>query len=139
MCDYTCLSDTAQVELHDDLTSGADANCLTDARSSEVKAELFRRATQLCMSLDGMVAACCRLENWSLRVSPDPRNKGAAILAGCVYGHPDFPNGTPILTGPLQIILRTADEDLAVTVNTVYQLSVLDPDYLGALLDGNLL
>jgi hypothetical protein len=138
MCDYTSLSDTALIELCEELNNGPDAARLPDTHLSQVQIELSRRASELCAALDGNTSVCCRLDNWSLRVSPDPRHAGAAVLAGCAYGHRDYPDGTPIVSSPLQMIVRTADEDLAITLNSIYRLSAVHPDYISGLVDENL-
>lgn len=90
MCDYTSLSDTALIELCEELNNGPAAARLPDTRLSQVQIELSLRASELCAALDGNTSVCCRLDNWSLRVSPDPQHAGAAVLAGCAYGHRDY-------------------------------------------------
>jgi len=125
MCDYSSLSDQGLIELQDQISSA----------DSPIDRELSRRATALCDTLALSGARCCRLANWSLQVSRDPRDAGAIVLTGLAYGHPEFPNGTSVVTSPLQIIVRTADADLAVTRNTVYHLCAMHPDTIAALLD----
>lgn len=127
MCDYSSLSDQGLVELRDQISSV----------DSPIDRELSRRATALCNIFDLSNTGRCRLENWSLQVSRHPRDAGAIVLTGLAYGHPDFPNGTSVVTSPLQIIVRTADADMAITQNTVYQLSAMHPDTVAALLDEN--
>ena len=79
----------------------------------------------------------CRLDNWSLRVSPFPRDRGAIVLTGRVFGHLEFVNGTEIVTSPLWFIVRTETADLAYTKTTVYELSAAHPDLIAAFLERN--
>jgi hypothetical protein len=138
MRDYMSLSDADLVVLHDELSGESDRTSDSVAECSPLEQELSRRANDLCTSLDS-TAVCCRLDNWSLRVSGNTGKLGAPVLAGRVYGHCELPDGTPIVTSPFQMIVRTADQDLTITGNDVYQLSKLDQDYVSELLNGNLL
>jgi hypothetical protein len=79
----------------------------------------------------------CRLEHWSLRISPFPRDHGAIVLTGRAFGHPDFADGTAIITSPLRLIVHTETADLAYTNTTVYELSAADPDLITVFLDEN--
>lgn len=74
----------------------------------------------------------CRLEYWSLRVSPFPHDRGAIVLTGRVFGHPEF---AEIVTRPLWLIVRTETADLAYTNTAVYELSAAHPDLIAALLE----
>lgn len=139
MRDYMSLSDADLVQLHGEVIGQPARSSDSPSASSPLEQEVNRRANELCASLDSKTAVYCRLENWSLRISPDPGNPDATVIVGCVYGHEEFPDGTPIVTSPLEIILRTESEDLAVTRNSLYRLSTLDPDYLKSLLEGNVL
>lgn len=103
MCDYRSLSDQGLIGLHDNVTDVDGTAC------PSIESELSRRATDFCEALDVKSTAHCRLENWSLQVSRNPRNAGAIVVTGIAYGHRDFPNGTPVVTSPLQVIVRTAD------------------------------
>jgi len=120
MYDYASLSDRALIELQDQLKADHDTANADDQRCSRVETELSRRAGALCGSVDNSATRICQLENWSVRVSRDPRDRGAVVLAGHASGHRDYPNGTPIVTGPLEMIVRTTDEDLAMTLNSLY-------------------
>jgi hypothetical protein len=139
MRDYMFLSDADLVLLHDELSGESDCTSDSGAECSPLEQELSRRANDLCTSLDSKTAVCCRLDNWSLRVSGNTEKLGAPVLAGCVYRHCELLDGTPIVTSPLQMIVRTADHDLAITGNDIYELSKLDEDYVSELLDGSLL
>ena len=77
----------------------------------------------------------CRLEYWSLRVSPFSHDRCTIALTGRVFGHPEFANGTEIVTRPLWLIIRTETTDLAYTNTAVYELSAVHPDLIGALLE----
>ena len=77
----------------------------------------------------------CRLEYWSLRVSPFPRDRGAIVLTGRVFGHPEFANGTEIVTSPVWLIVRTESADFAYTNTAVYELCAAHPDLIAALLE----
>jgi hypothetical protein len=110
MRDYMSLSDADLVVLHDELGGESDRTSDSGAECSPLEQELSRRANDLCTSLDSKTAVCCRLDSWSLRVSGNTENLAAPVLAGCVYGHCELPDGTPIVTSPLQMIVRTAGE-----------------------------
>jgi hypothetical protein len=56
-------------------------------------------------------------------------------LAGRVFGHPELPNGTEIVTNPLWLIVRTESADFAYTNTAVYELSAAHPDVIAALLE----
>ena len=56
------------------------------------------------------------------------------VLAGRVYGHRHFPDGTSIVTSPLYVIVRSDAGDLAFTQNSIYKLSTAHPDLIRALL-----
>jgi hypothetical protein len=77
----------------------------------------------------------CRLEYWSLRVSPFPHDRGAIVLTGRVFGHREFADGTGIVTSPLWLIVRTEAADLAYTNAAVYELCAAHPDLISALLE----
>jgi hypothetical protein len=77
----------------------------------------------------------CRLEYWSLRVSPFPHDRGAIVLTGRPFGHPDFADGTEIVTSRLRLIVRTETADLAHTNSAVYELCAAHPDLIAALLE----
>lgn len=77
----------------------------------------------------------CRLDHWSLRVSPFPHQQGAIVLTGRVFGHPEFADGSEIVTNPLWLIVRTETADLAYTNTAVYELSAAHPDLIAALLE----
>jgi hypothetical protein len=77
----------------------------------------------------------CQLDQWSLRISPFPRDHGAIVLAGHVFGHPEVANGTEIVTTPLWLIARTETADFAYTNTAVYELSAAHPDLIAALLE----
>ncbi len=74
------------------------------------------------------------MRNWSIRLSGSPQHRGSVILIGQAFGHPTFPDGTQIATSPLEVIVRTADGDLAVTQNSIDELGTVHPDLIGALL-----
>ena len=76
-----------------------------------------------------------RLEHWSLRVSPFPDDHGAIVLTARVFDHPEFANGTEIVTGPLWLIIRTETADLAYTNTAVYELCAAHPDLIAAFLE----
>ena len=77
----------------------------------------------------------CRLEYWSLRVSPFPHDLGAIVLTGRVFGHREFADGSEIVSSPLWLIVRTETADLAYTNTAVYELSAAHPDLIAALLE----
>ena len=79
--------------------------------------------------------ASCRLEHWSLRVSPFPDDHGAIVLTARVFDHPEFANGSEIVTGPLRLIIRTETADLAYTNTAVYELCAAHPDLIAAFLE----
>jgi hypothetical protein len=79
--------------------------------------------------------ASCRLEYWSLRVSPYPHDRGAIVLTGRVFGHREFADGTEIVTSPLWLIVRTETADLAYTNAAVYELFAAHPDLIAAFLE----
>ena len=79
----------------------------------------------------------CRLHHWSIRVSPFACDRGAIVLTGRLFGHPEFTDGTDIVTSPLWLILRTETADLAYTNSAVYELSAVDPDFIAAFLDAD--
>ena len=76
-----------------------------------------------------------RLYHWSLRVSPFPHDRGAIVVTGRAFGHPEFADGTEIVTNPLRLIVRTETADLAYTNTAVYELCVAHPDLIVALLE----
>jgi hypothetical protein len=96
--------------------------------------ELSQRTTALCAFLDADATRFCRLRHWSIRLSGSSRHRGAVILVGQAFGHPNFPKGTQIATGPVEIILRTTDGDRAITQNGIYELDTVNPDLIEALL-----
>jgi hypothetical protein len=51
-----------------------------------------------CESLDDMLAATPRLEEWSTCISRGPQGHYEMTLAGIVAGHPNLPNGSAIET-----------------------------------------
>lgn len=77
----------------------------------------------------------CRLEYWSLLVSPFPHDTGAIALTGRVFGHPEFADNSEIVTSPLWLIVRTETADLAYTNIAVYELGAAHPDLIAALLE----
>ena len=79
----------------------------------------------------------CRLEYWSLRVSPFPHDRGAIILTGRVFCHPEFSDNSEIVTSPLWLIVRTDTADLAYTNTAVYELSAAHPHLIAALLESD--
>src|SRR5690242_20012447 len=76
-----------------------------------------------------------RLGYWSLRVSPFSHDRSAIALTGRVFGHPEFANGTEIVTSPLWLIIRTETADLAYTNTAVYELCAAHPDLIAAFLE----
>ena len=76
-----------------------------------------------------------RLEHWYLRVSPFPNDHGAIVLTGRVFDHPEFANGTEIVTSSLSLIVRTETADLAYTNTAVYELSAAHSDLIATLLE----
>jgi hypothetical protein len=130
MSDYSLLPDHAFLNLYEEAT--ADSEQQPD--SSALDTELSQRATALCAFLDADATRFCRLRHWSIRLSGSPRHRGAVILVGQAFGHPNFPKGTQIATGPVEIILRTTDGDLAITQNGIYELDTVNPDLIEALL-----
>ena len=77
----------------------------------------------------------CRLEHWSLRVSPSLHDHGATVLIGRVSGHPELADDSEIVTSPLCLIVRTETADLAYTNTAVYELGAAHPDLIAALLE----
>ena len=131
MSDFSLLPDDAPVQLSEQATHAPDSELLEPAA---LHTELSHRSTAVCALLDADCSRVCRLSNWSLRLSGSLQQRGAVILTGQAFGHPHFPDGTQIATSPLELILRTADGDLAVTQNSMYELSTVHPDLLDALL-----
>ena len=129
MSDYGSLPDDTLVKLCEQAGAASDMPA-----SAPLEAELSRRATALCELLDADPSRVCWLSNWTIRRSHFERHSGAVILIGQAFGHPKFPNGTAIATSPLEMILRTADGDLAVTQNSIYQLGSVHPELIDALL-----
>ncbi len=129
MSDFSLLPGDALVQLSEQVTTDSELPA-----PAALHTELSQRATAWCAVLDADSTRVCRLSNWSIRLSGSTRQHGAVILIGQAFGHPHFPDGTPIVTSPLEIILRTADGDLAVTQNRIYELSTVHPDLLAALL-----
>ncbi|MBV9082682.1 MAG: hypothetical protein JOZ62_08410, partial [Acidobacteriaceae bacterium] len=56
------------------------------------------------------------------------------VVTGRAFGHPEFVDGTEIVTNPLWLIVRTETADLAYT-NAVYELCAAHPDLIAALLE----
>ena len=129
MSDFSSLPEGALVQLSEQATTNTELSV-----RAGLDTELAQRASVVCALLDADSTRLCRLSNWSLRLSGSMRQRGAVILTGRAFGHPHFPDGTQLATGPLEIILRTADGDLAVTQNSMYKLSTVHPDLLDALL-----
>ena len=130
MCDYTSLANRALIELQDNLQAGCERG---DQRSFGIETELTRRAAVLCVLVEHGLTVICQIANWSLRVSRGPEKRNVVVLVGQAYGHRDYPNGTPLVTGPLESIVRTADGDLALTLDGIYRLTTVHPDTLRAL------
>lgn len=61
-----------------------------------------------------------------------PARRGVIALAGRVFGHSEFANGTEIVTSPLWLIIRTETADLAYTNTAVYELCAAHPDLIAA-------
>lgn len=75
-----------------------------------------------------------RLENWALvRPLPDDPFQAPEMvpphLVGAVYGHPRYPDGKKVRTGPL----RAAEGRTVITRNTHYELGTPAPEYLASL------
>jgi hypothetical protein len=129
MSDFSSLPDHFLVQLSEQAPPDSE---LPD--SAALNIELSQRATALCAFLDAESERVCRLSNWSIRLSGSSRDGGAVILIGQAFGHPNFPNGTKIASSPVEIILHTADGDLAITQNSIYVLDTVNPELIEALI-----
>ena len=80
-----------------------------------------------------------RLENWAIRYTGDPYTppelqRCAAI--GEVYGHPEFPDGSPITTSAL--IVHDYGRRQVTTKSRVYNLGKIDPGYVQYMKDNGI-
>jgi hypothetical protein len=81
-----------------------------------------------------------RIENWSIiGYGLDPYKapeQAVIVLAGLVYGHPNFKEGHEVATSPLTMI--SVRNKVAVTVNTTYELGEPSPEFIAWLSENGL-
>lgn len=73
------------------------------------------------------------MENWSICDAPgadpyQPPERRAKMLQGYVHGHPDFEDGSQIMTS--MIVEHDYPNRTVRTKNTVYTLGKIDPGYV---------